>query len=54
MLLQRLVSALLSFGRFLDVRSRSVFNIHWGQGVVYQAGTLQIHCRNMDKVPTIY
>jgi len=27
---------------------------HWGQGVVYWAGTLQIHCRDMDKVPTIY
>jgi len=29
-------------------------NSHWGQGVVYQAGTLQIHCKDMDKVPTIY
>ena len=27
---------------------------HWGQRVVYQAGTLQIHCKDMDKVPTIY
>ena len=26
--------------------------IHWGQRVVYQAGTLQIHCKDMDKVPT--
>ena len=29
-------------------------SFHWGQGVVYWAGTLQIHCRDMDKVPTIY
>jgi len=28
--------------------------LHWGQGVVYRAGTLQIHCKDMDKVPTIY
>ena len=27
---------------------------HWGQRVVYRAGTLQIHCKDMDKVPTIY
>ena len=27
---------------------------HWGQRVVYQAGTLEIHCKDMDKVPTIY
>ena len=25
---------------------------HWGQGVVYPAGTLQIHHKEMDKVPT--
>ncbi len=25
---------------------------HWGQGVVYLAGTLQIHHKEMDKVPT--
>jgi len=25
---------------------------HWGQGVVYQTGTLQIHCKDMDKVLT--
>jgi len=28
--------------------------LHWGQGMVYWAGTLQIHCRDMDKVPIIY
>ena len=27
---------------------------HWGQRVVYWAGTLQIHCKDMDRVPTIY
>ena len=27
---------------------------HWGQRVVHWAGTLQIHCKDMDKVPTIY
>ena len=26
--------------------------IHWGQGLVYPAGTLQVHCKEMDKVPT--
>ena len=25
---------------------------HWGQGPVYPAGTLQVHCKEMDKVPT--
>src|SRR6266478_2209851 len=25
---------------------------HWGQGVVYPAGTMQIHHNEMDKVPT--
>jgi len=24
---------------------------HWGQGVVSWAGTLQVHCKDMDKVP---
>ena len=27
---------------------------HWGQGVVYQAGTSQVHHKEMDNVPTIY
>ena len=27
---------------------------HWGQGVVYRTGTLQVHCKEMDNVPTIY
>ena len=27
---------------------------HWGQGVVYPAGTLQVHCKKMDKVPSMY
>ena len=27
---------------------------HWGQGVVYWTGTLQVHCKEMDNVPTIY
>jgi len=27
---------------------------HWGQGPVYQAGTLQVHCKEMDNVPRIY
>ena len=27
---------------------------HWGQGVVYRAGTSQVHCKEMDKVPSIY
>jgi len=45
----------------VETRSESRYGIHqydtgshWGQGVVYQAGTLQIHCKDMDKVPTIY
>ena len=28
--------------------------IHWGQGVVYRASTLQAHCKEMDNVPSIY
>ena len=36
-----------------DSYSSGISN-HWGQGVVYRAGTLQIHCKDMDKVPTIY
>ena len=24
---------------------------HWGQGPVFQASTLQVHCKEMDKVP---
>ena len=27
---------------------------HWGQGVVYRAGTSQVHCKEMDDVPSIY
>ena len=27
---------------------------HWGQGPVYQAGTLQVHCKEMDKAPCMY
>ena len=27
-------------------------SLHWGQGVVYRAGTLQVHCKEMDKEPT--
>ena len=27
---------------------------HWGQGVVSWTGTLQIHCKEMDKVPSQY
>ena len=27
---------------------------HWGQGVVYRAGTSQVHCKEMDNVPSIY
>jgi len=29
-------------------------NNHWGQGLIYQAGTLQVHHEEMDKVPGIY
>src|ERR1700742_1902063 len=27
---------------------------HWGQGPVNRAGTLQVHCKEMDKVPGMY
>ena len=33
-------------------RESSVSGIHWGQGVVYRAGTSQVHCKEMDKEPT--
>ena len=36
------------------MRSTLINCTHWGQRVVYRAGTLQIHCKDMDKVPTIY
>jgi len=37
-----------------QVVGEGVVSSHWGQRVVYQPGTLQIHCKDMDKVPTIY
>ena len=27
---------------------------HWGQGVVYRASTSQVHCKEIDNVPSIY
>ena len=27
---------------------------HWGQGVVFWSSTSQIHCKDMDKVPTLF
>jgi len=34
--------------------SSSNSSYHWGQGVVYRAGTLQVHCKEMNKEPTPY
>ena len=33
---------------------RNIEGTHWGQGVVYRAGTSQVHCKEMDNVSSIY
>ena len=35
-----------------EMRASVLGNNHWGQGPVYPAGTLQVHRKEMDKVPT--